>query len=83
MPFTGQRFAVGDFLVIGLGFFISTFCSGCSGNRIYCNKGNKEYEKARDFLIKAISYYENMAMAHAKLGEIYKASKEDGLEFNS
>ncbi|MBI5778210.1 MAG: DUF1080 domain-containing protein [Planctomycetes bacterium] len=40
---------------------------------------DKQYEKARDFAVKAISNNENFVQAHALLGDIFKMLKEEEL----
>ncbi|MDI6788255.1 MAG: tetratricopeptide repeat protein [Planctomycetota bacterium] len=42
---------------------------------------NKQYEKARDCFIKAISYYDEFVEAHAKLGDTYGMFKEEELAY--
>ncbi|MBI5779307.1 MAG: hypothetical protein HZA49_07615 [Planctomycetes bacterium] len=43
----------------------------------------KQYEKARDLLLKAISYDDNFIEAHAKLGDAYQLLKEEELGYES
>jgi len=43
----------------------------------------KKYEEARDFFLKAISYYEDYIEAYAKLGETYEALKSDELAYEN
>ena len=43
----------------------------------------KQYEKARDLFIKAISYDENFIEAYAKLGDTYQILKEEEFAYES
>ncbi|MEK7310133.1 MAG: hypothetical protein AAB038_04890 [Planctomycetota bacterium] len=44
---------------------------------------NKKYEEARDFFLKAISYYEDYIEAYVKLGETYEALKNEELAYEN
>lgn len=44
---------------------------------------DKEYEKARDLFIKAVSYDENFLDAYVRLGDIYQILKEEELAYES
>jgi len=44
---------------------------------------NKKYEEARDFFIKAISYYEEYIEAYAKLGDTYEMLKNEELAYEN
>ena len=44
---------------------------------------NKEYDKARELFIKAVSYDPELAEAYARLGDAYGLAKEDDMEFSN
>ena len=44
---------------------------------------SKKYDKARDFFLKAISYYEDFPEAYAKLGDTYAMLKDEELGYEN